>query len=71
MPMARPMSGFAAVLQTWPLGDSIGVRQQYPVVYATVEGLSVISFETAKCVAELVAESTSHVVVLLTSIATG
>ena len=27
MPMVRPMSGFAAVLQTWPLGDSIGVRQ--------------------------------------------
>ena len=32
MPMVRPMSGFAAVLQTWPLGDSIGVRQQYPTL---------------------------------------
>ena len=32
MPMVRPMSGLAAVLQTWPLGDSIGVRQQYPTV---------------------------------------
>ena len=30
MPMVRAMSGLAAVLQTWPLGDSIGVRQQYP-----------------------------------------
>ena len=38
MPMVRPMSGFATVLQTWPLGDSIGVRQQYPTVSATVEG---------------------------------
>ena len=26
------MSGLAAVLQTWPLGDSIGVRQQYPAL---------------------------------------
>ena len=32
MPMGRPMSGFAAVLQTWPLGDSIGVRQQHPTL---------------------------------------
>ena len=32
MPIVRPMSGLAAVLQTWPLGDSIGVRQQYPAV---------------------------------------
>ena len=33
MPMVRPMSGLTAVVQTWPLGDSIGVRQQYPVVF--------------------------------------
>ena len=32
MPMVRPMSGLAAVVQTWPLGDSIGVRQQYLTV---------------------------------------
>ena len=32
MPMVRPMSGLAAIVQTWPLGDSIGVRQQYPTL---------------------------------------
>ena len=36
------------------------------LVCATVEDLSVIGLETAKCVAELVAESTSHTVALLT-----
>ena len=29
MPTVRPMSGLAAVLQTWPLGYSIGVRPFY------------------------------------------
>ena len=33
MSMVRPMSGLAAVLQTWPLGDLIGVRQQYPTLF--------------------------------------
>ena len=47
------------------------VRQQYPLVCATVEDISAVGLETAKCVAELVAESTSHAVALLTSFATG
>ena len=37
MPMARPMSGLAAVLQTWPLGDSTEVRQQYPLMWVSIE----------------------------------
>ena len=32
MPMVRPMSGLTAAVQTWPLSDSIGVRQQYPLL---------------------------------------
>ena len=40
-------------------------------VYATVEAQSAIDLETAKCVAELVAESTSHALALLTSFTTG
>ena len=33
MPMVRPMSRLAAVLQTCHLADSLGVRQQYPVLF--------------------------------------